>query len=94
MYYFPLLTSLCKVAEKCIELSCLSVLVLGSERMTIQQLTESDEFNVILPSLSITTAIYPAHAVIGSKNKNLINIGNYVQYSVKPGEVHTLVVYC
>ena len=59
--------------------------------MTVQQLTESDEFNVIhvLPSLPITTAIYPACAVIGSKNKNLINIGNYVQYSAKPGEVYT-----
>ena len=94
MYYLPLLTSLRKVAEKCIELSYLLVLVLGCERMTVQQLTESDEFNVILPSLPITTAIYPAGAVIGSKNKNLINIGNYVQYSATPGEVYTLVLYC
>ena len=67
--------------------------------MTVQQLTESDEFNVILPSLPITTAMYPAAmypagAVIGSNNKNLINIGNYVQHSAKPGEVHTLVLYC
>ena len=62
--------------------------------MTIQQLNESDEFNVILPLLLITTAIYPACAVSGSKNKILINIGNYVHYSAKPGEVHTLVLYC
>ena len=49
---------------------------------------DSDEFTVLLASLSRTTVIYPGGAVVGySEHWELINMGNYVQFSASLGEV-------
>ena len=49
---------------------------------------DSDEFTVLLASLPRTTVIYPGGAVVGySEHWELINVGNYVQFSASLGEV-------
>ena len=65
------------------------MVVPGGQVMTVQQLRASEEFTFLLP-LPVTTSIYPAGVVVGCSNKReLINVGNYVQFSATPSEVCT-----
>jgi len=77
-----------QVAERCVQLNDLEVLVPASGRQTLQQMKDSNEFTVLLISLPRTTVIYPGGAVVGySEHWELINVGNYVQFSASLGEV-------
>ena len=52
------------------------------------------KFTVPLVSLATDTMVYPSGAVIGSsRDHELINVGNFVQFSAGPEEVTREVLY-
>ena len=55
--------------------------------LTVQQMLQDRTFTLLLMSLSGNTPVYPATAVIGSKSRELVNMGNNVEVCTSPGEV-------
>ena len=69
-------------------LSSLEVQVKGAGVMEVHQMIRDPKYTLLLMSLSTNTLINPARAVIGrSKKRELIHLGNSVEYSASPIEV-------
>lgn len=73
-------------AERSIQFNNLEVLVQGYDQMTVRQIKANEQFTV-LAVLPITTLVRQGGAVIGSVDRELINVGSFVQFSASPGEV-------
>ena len=66
----------------------MEVLLQHGGKLRLEQLKSDDGYTVLLSGLPDTTSILPAGAVIGnSENRELINVGSYIQFSASPEEV-------
>ena len=64
----------------------LELLVEGQEKTNIKRIKENRAVSV-LSLLPMETTTYQAGAVVGFVKQELINVGNFVQYSSTPDEV-------
>ena len=76
-----------QVVEKCIPISNICVRVRGVGTLTVQQMVSDHTYTLLSMPLSGSTPVYPAESVIGSKNSELVNVGNSVGICTGPGEV-------
>ena len=65
----------------------ISVEVRGVRRTSVYQIQQDNVYTLLLMSLPITTCVYPAESVIGSLHRELINVGNCVQFTTGLNEV-------
>ena len=77
-----------QVSETTVILRNLCVRVRSVGTLTVQQMLQDHTFTLLLMSLSGNTPVYPATAVIGSRSRELVNVGNSVEFCTCPGEVH------
>ena len=77
-----------QVEETTTLLSNLSVTVRGMGSLTLNEIRQHPTFTLLLMSLSADTPAHSASCVIGSKNRELVNVGSSVEFSTGPGEVN------
>ena len=82
-----LIPAIIQVSQRSIHLNNMDVLVQGCGTLTIRQMQQNSKFTLLLVSLPVTTLVFPAGAVIGYSDRELINVGSYVQFSTGFDEV-------
>ena len=56
--------------------------------------TPSTTYTLLLMSLPTSSLVYPASSVIASLSRELVNVGNSVQFSTGPDEVRPCLYMC
>ena len=77
-----------QVEETTTLLGNLSVRVKGMGSLTVNEIRQHPTFTLLLMSISTDTPALSASCVIGSKNRELVNVGSSVEFSTGPGEVN------
>ena len=83
-----------QVALTAIPLKSLCIAVRGVGSLSVHQMQQNTTYTLLLMSLPTSSLVYPASSVIASLSRELVNVGNSVQFSTGPDEVRPCLYMC
>ena len=83
-----------QVALTAIPLKSLCIAVRGVGSLSVHQMQQNTTYTLLLMSLPTSSLVYPASSVIASLRRELVNVGNSVQFSTGPDEVIPCLYKC
>ena len=83
-----------QVALTAIPLKSLCIAVRGVGSLSVHQMQQNTTYTLLLMSLPTSSLVYPASSVIASLSRELVNVGNSVQFSTGPNEVRPCLYMC
>ena len=86
-----LLIFIIQVAKRAIQLSSLCLDVRGVGNLNVQQIKKDTTYTLSMSSFPTNIYVYPATSVTGSLNRELISVGDSVNFSTGPNEVNIIV---